>query len=130
MILRMYGNLEGLNKKEVAKQFGLDVVQEWRRSLYAKPPPLDKNSPNHPGNQLKYSEIPRDILPSSECLQDCMQRTKPLWDYKISKDLEEGNNVLVVAHANTLRGLMKIIDSKFMQKNFKIKTLTECRYWG
>jgi len=107
---RHYGSLTGLCKKETAKQFGSNVVQSWRRSLKARPPTMRKDDPNHPRNQRRYADIPPDLLPSSESLLDCMQRTNPLWEYKIKKDLKAGNNVLVVAHANTLRGLMKIID--------------------
>jgi len=108
---RHYGSLTGLCKKETAKKLGSDVVQAFRRSLKTCPPDISETSPYYPGNQRKYADIPEESLPRSESLEDTMVRTRPLWQYKISQDLQEGNNVLVVAHANTLRGLTKIIDN-------------------
>jgi len=119
---RHYGSLTGLCKKETASQLGSNVVQSWRRSLKARPPPMSKEDVNHPVNQRRYADIPKELLPSTESLLDCMQRTNPLWEYKIKKDLKAGNNVLVVAHANTLRGLMKIIDD-IGEKEIKAVTM-------
>ena len=83
-----------------------------RRSLKARPPPIDLNDRYYPGNDPKYTDLMPEQIPTSESLDDCMSRTRPLWDYKISRDLKRGQNVMVVAHANTLRGLAKIIDGK------------------
>ena len=81
-----------------------------RRSLKARPPPISKSDKYYPGNDSKYSDLIDEQIPTSESLLDCMSRTRPLWEYKIQRDLKQGKNVMVVAHANTLRGLAKIID--------------------
>eukprot|EP00978_Attheya_sp_CCMP212_P007475 scaffold17324_cov53-Attheya_sp.AAC.3 len=107
---RHYGSLTGLCKKQIAKELGQDIVQAWRRSLKARPPPLKKTDPFYPGNDRKYADLTEEQLPLSESLADCMERTRPLWEYRIMRDLRNGNNVMVCAHANTLRGLIKIID--------------------
>jgi 2,3-bisphosphoglycerate-dependent phosphoglycerate mutase len=111
---RHYGALQGLCKKETAKTFGADVVQAWRRSLKARPPPVKQTDDvNYPGNDRKFSDLLPEQIPRSESLLDCMRRTEPLWNNFIKRDLIKGENVMVVAHANTLRGLAKIIDGKF-----------------
>jgi 2,3-bisphosphoglycerate-dependent phosphoglycerate mutase len=107
---RHYGALQGLCKKETAQMFGSNVVQAWRRSLYALPPPL-KNSVSLI-NDRKVSGLLPEQIPRGESLQDCMRRTEPLWKL-IKRDILKGKNVIVVAHANTLRGLAKIIDGEF-----------------
>eukprot|EP00557_Chaetoceros_sp_GSL56_P007505 CAMPEP_0176496534 /NCGR_PEP_ID=MMETSP0200_2-20121128/11244_1 /TAXON_ID=947934 /ORGANISM="Chaetoceros sp., Strain GSL56" /LENGTH=724 /DNA_ID=CAMNT_0017894491 /DNA_START=1078 /DNA_END=3252 /DNA_ORIENTATION=- len=106
---RHYGALQGLCKKETAKTFGADVVQAWRRSLKARPPAVKETDANFPGNDRKFADLVPEQIPRSESLLDCMRRTEPLWDF-IKRDLIKGENVMVVAHANTLRGLAKIID--------------------
>jgi len=107
---RHYGKVTGLCKKETAAKLGSNLVQAWRRSLRARPPPVSVGDPYWNGNDRRYSDVPEDQIPRSESLEDCMARTRPLWEYKILKDLRRGNNVMVCAHANTLRGLIKIID--------------------
>lgn len=108
---RMYGDLTGFSKTETAQQLGADQVQEWRGSLHSRPPPLKPTSQFWPGRERKYADLSPDQLPLTESLSDCMERTKPIWEKKILFELAKGNNVLVVAHANTLRGLVKTIDS-------------------
>eukprot|EP00551_Chaetoceros_affinis_P005348 CAMPEP_0203662630 /NCGR_PEP_ID=MMETSP0090-20130426/529_1 /ASSEMBLY_ACC=CAM_ASM_001088 /TAXON_ID=426623 /ORGANISM="Chaetoceros affinis, Strain CCMP159" /LENGTH=786 /DNA_ID=CAMNT_0050525445 /DNA_START=40 /DNA_END=2400 /DNA_ORIENTATION=- len=108
---RHYGRLTGLCKREAAKTLGSDVVQAWRRSLKARPPPVKVDDHYYPGNDSKYADLLPEQIPRSESLENCMSRTRPLWEYKISRDLKRGQNVMVVAHANTLRGLAKIIDN-------------------
>ena len=108
---RMYGKLQGLRKKEAALEFGKNVVQAWRRSFKARPPPMSIDDPAFPGNDRRYAGIDPALLPASESLDDCMQRQIPLWRYKISRELRRGNNVLVIGHSNSLRGLVKIIDN-------------------
>ncbi|KAL3917558.1 MAG: hypothetical protein SGILL_004656 [Bacillariaceae sp.] len=89
---------------------GASVVQAWRNSLKARPPPCTKEDPYYPGNDRRYDDLSEDQLPLTESLLDTMKRTIPLWEYKIKRDISNGNNVLVVGHGNTLRGLIKVID--------------------
>jgi len=107
---RHYGTLTGLCKKETSKRLGVDQVQAWRNELTARPPQAKLTDWYHPRNNRKYSDLLPDQMPSGESLLDCMDRTRPVWDLKIAKDLEMGNNVMVVGHANTLRSLAKFID--------------------
>ncbi len=107
---RMYGALTGLSKKDLAEQLGHEVVQEWRSSLYARPPALSVRDMFWPGRDRKYADLSNEEIPMSESLKDCMTRSQPVWDLKIKYELERGRNVMVVAHANTLRGLVKTID--------------------
>jgi 2,3-bisphosphoglycerate-dependent phosphoglycerate mutase len=107
----MYGALTGLGKIETAEKLGTELVQEWRGSLRTQPPPIQKTSPFYPGRDRKYADLNDDQIPLTESLLDCMERTSPVWQDKILRELKEGRNVLVVAHANTLRGLVKIIDN-------------------
>mmetsp|Transcript_42727 Transcript_42727/g.100322 ORF Transcript_42727/g.100322 Transcript_42727/m.100322 type:complete len:608 (+) Transcript_42727:639-2462(+) len=107
---RMYGALTGLDKIETMKKIGPEIVQEWRSSLKSRPPSVSKKSEYWPGNYRKYADLDADDIPVTESLEDCTLRTHPLWDKKIKSDLRKGRNVLVVAHANSLRGLMKMID--------------------
>jgi 2,3-bisphosphoglycerate-dependent phosphoglycerate mutase len=109
---RNYGALTGLKKMDAAKTLGVEVVQAWRNSLKARPPPMTKDDPHYPGNDRRYEDLKDDQIPLTESLMDCMERARPLWEYGIAKEIEKGNNVLVVAHTNTLRGLMKVIDSE------------------
>jgi len=108
---RNYGALTGLKKMDAAKTLGMEVVQAWRNSLKARPPPMKKDDPYFPGNDRRYDDLTEDQIPLTESLMDCMQRARPLWEYGISREIKKGNNVLVVAHTNTLRGLMKVIDN-------------------
>jgi len=108
---RNYGALTGLNKMEVGKELGLDVVQAWRNSLNARPPPMKKTDPYYPGNDRRYEDLTEDQIPLTESLMDCMERARPLWEYGIRKEIKKGNTVLVVAHTNTLRSLMQVIDN-------------------
>jgi broad specificity phosphatase PhoE len=107
----MYGALTGLSKTETAEKLGSELVQEWRGSLRTRPPPVELNSPYWPGRDRKYADLTPEQLPRTESLMDCMERTFPLWEERILQEIKNGRNVLVVAHANTLRGLVKIIDN-------------------
>ena len=107
---RMYGALTGLSKTETAERLGAELVQEWRGSLLSRPPALKPNDKYYPGRDRRHADLSPQQIPLTESLLDCMERTKPVWLDKISYELACGNNVLVVAHANTLRGLVKIID--------------------
>ena len=107
---RCYGSLEGLSKKDTAKEFGQEVVNAWRNSLKARPPPIKDTDPNYHGHDRRYSDILPERIPDTESLLDCQERARPLWQYKIKQDIAKGKTVLVVAHRDTLRGLAKVID--------------------
>ena len=103
--------LQSLSKVEVAQELGTDIVQSWRSGLRATPPPVDTNHPYWPGRDRRYADLRDDQIPKTESLLDCMERTSPVWENKILYELKRGKNVMVVAHANTLRGLVKTIDN-------------------
>mmetsp|Transcript_6883 Transcript_6883/g.15713 ORF Transcript_6883/g.15713 Transcript_6883/m.15713 type:complete len:916 (-) Transcript_6883:103-2850(-) len=107
---RMYGALTGLSKTETAERLGAELVQEWRGSLLSRPPALTPADKYYPGRDRRHADLSPAQIPLTESLLDCMERTRPIWLDKISYELGCGRNVLVVAHANTLRGLVKIID--------------------
>ena len=107
---RMYGALTGLCKSETAQQLGAELVQEWRGSLKSRPPALKPSDMHWPGRDRKYADLTYAEIPLTESLSDCMERCLPIWKQKIMFELRGGKNVLVVAHANTLRGLVKVID--------------------
>ena len=109
---RMYGALTGLSKRGTAEKLGSDLVQSWRGSLYARPPALKPSDPYWPGRDRKYFDLSPSQIPLTESLHDCMLRTAPVWESKIARELKAGRTVMVVAHANTLRGLVKTIDGK------------------
>ena len=106
---RHYGALQGLNKIDVAKQYGEDQVQIWRRSYDTPPPVMAEDSSSHPRFDAKYDGI--EGLPGSESLKDTLARVKPYWQDKILPSLLGNQNVLIVAHGNSLRSLIKIIDN-------------------
>ena len=107
---RHYGALQGLNKKETSDQHGKDQVHVWRRSYSTPPPALDPMDERHPGNDPRYSWMPPDLLPATECLEDVVDRMLPYWHDAIVPDLREGKTVLVAAHGNSLRALVKHLD--------------------
>jgi 2,3-bisphosphoglycerate-dependent phosphoglycerate mutase len=107
---RMYGGLTGLNKKETVEKFGADQVGQWRRSYDTPPPPIDTSSPYWPGNDNKYAHIPEEDIPLSECLKDTVERTLPYWSKTITPALTRGKTVLIAAHGNSIRGMLKYLD--------------------
>jgi 2,3-bisphosphoglycerate-dependent phosphoglycerate mutase len=107
---RHYGALQGLDKKETAEQHGLEQVKLWRRSYDVPPPPVPSNSPEHPRNDPRYARLAPDVLPPSECLADVVARVLPYWHDHIVPDLRAGLRVLVVAHGNSLRALLKHLE--------------------
>jgi len=107
---RMYGALQGLSKEETAEQVGATAVRAWRNSLKARPPKLPVSDPSHPRYDRRYADLSLDQIPSTESLLDCQERARPLWEYKIKQDIEQGKTVLVVAHRDAIRGLVKSID--------------------
>lgn len=108
---RMYGALTGLCKSQTAEQLGTELVQTWRGSLRSRPPAVKVGDTYWPGRDRRYSDLTAEQIPLTESLLDCMGRTEPAWEDKIKWELQMGRNVMVVAHANTLRGLVKIIDN-------------------
>ena len=108
---RHYGALQGLNKDETRKKYGEEQVKLWRRSADVRPPELSVDDERYPGNDPKYKEIPSSKLPLTENLMDTIERVVEYWNSDIKKELENGKNVLIVAHGNSLRGLMKYLDN-------------------
>ena len=108
---RHYGNLQGLNKSEVAEKHGENQVLIWRRSYDIRPPELSKSSQMHPVNDPKYRDIDSNLLPSSECLKDTVVRILPLWENIVKNEVSSGKSVLIVAHGNSLRALVKHLDN-------------------
>jgi len=107
---RHYGALQGQDKKQATEQFGKDQVFEWRRSYDVPPPALDLDDPRHPRFDSRYAALPADVLPAAECLADVVARMLPYFYDGIVPDLRDGATVLVVAHGNSLRALIKHLD--------------------
>ena len=107
---RHYGALQGLNKKETSDQHGKEQVHVWRRSYSTPPPALDPMDERHPGNDPRYAWMPSDLVPGTECLEDVVDRMLPYWHDAIVPDLREGKTVVVAAHGNSLRALVKHLD--------------------
>ena len=107
---RHYGALQGLNKKETAEQYGLDQVQIWRRSYDTPPGALSEEDQRHPCHDRRYAAVPRDHLPAAESLKTTLDRVLPYWHEAIVPQIEQGKKVLVCAHGNSLRALVKHLD--------------------
>ncbi len=108
---RHYGALQGLNKEETKKKYGEEQVRLWRRSAEVRPPELSKEDSRYPGNDPKYKDLPESKLPTTENLMDTIKRVVEYWEETIKQDVEAGKNVIIVAHGNSLRGLMKYLDN-------------------
>lgn len=108
---RMYGTLQGLNKAETAAKHGEEQVQIWRRSYDVAPPPVDEKSPHWPGNDPKYKNVDKKLIPKTECLKDTVQRVIPYWNEVIVPELKKGKVVLITAHGNSLRAMCKHLDN-------------------
>ena len=107
---RHYGALQGLDKKETTDRHGAEQTHLWRRSYDVPPPPVDESSPEHPVNDPRYRLLPPDVLPASECLRDVVLRALPYWYDVVAPQLMAGMNVLVTAHGNSLRALLKHLE--------------------
>ena len=108
---RHYGALQGLNKDEMRKKFGEEQVHIWRRSYDVRPPELTKDDERYPGNDPKYKDLTPEELPLTECLKDTLERVLPYYNNEIKKHLENKENVLVVAHGNSLRSIIKYLEN-------------------
>lgn len=108
---RHYGALQGLNKDETKQKYGEEQVLLWRRSTDVRPPELSVDDPRFPGNDPKYSSLSEAELPKTENLLDTIDRVIKYWDSDIKPALEEGKNVIIAAHGNSLRALMKYLDN-------------------
>ncbi len=107
---RHYGDLTGRNKAEATEQFGADQVKIWRRSYDTPPPATTPENRFDPNADARYAQVPADVLPASECLADVVDRMLPYWFDQIVPDLAAGRTVLVAAHGNSLRALVKHLD--------------------
>ncbi|WP_293983894.1 2,3-diphosphoglycerate-dependent phosphoglycerate mutase [uncultured Clostridium sp.] len=108
---RHYGALQGLNKSETAEKYGEEQVKIWRRSYSVKPPILDEASIQNPKNQEQYRGINKDELPLCESLEDTIKRVVPYFNKNIRKDMLDGKNVLIAAHGNSIRSLVKYFEN-------------------
>jgi 2,3-bisphosphoglycerate-dependent phosphoglycerate mutase len=107
---RHYGDLQGRNKAETTATYGAEKVKVWRRSYDIPPPPLAEDDERHPRHDPRYAMLPPDLLPASECLKDVVERMLPYWYDAVVPDLVEGRVVLLAAHGNSLRALVKHLD--------------------
>jgi 2,3-bisphosphoglycerate-dependent phosphoglycerate mutase len=107
---RHYGALAGLNKAQTALKYGEEQVKIWRRSYDTPPPSLAADDPRTPFKDRRYAQVPREQLPLTECLKDTVARVVPYWNTVIAKSIRSGQQVLITAHGNSLRGLIKHLD--------------------
>ncbi len=107
---RHYGALQGLDKAETAARHGDDQVKIWRRSYSTPPPALDETSEHWPGHDPRYADLHADQIPVGECLEDTVERFMPAWEEHIAPALRDGRRVLIAAHGNSLRALVKFLD--------------------
>jgi len=108
---RHYGGLQGLNKAETAAKYGDDQVKIWRRSYDTPPPPLTYEDPRHPSHDRRYADLKRAEVPLTESLKDTVARFLPYWHEVIAPDIKAGKRVLIVAHGNSLRALVKYLEN-------------------
>ncbi|CAI9401275.1 MULTISPECIES: phosphoglyceromutase [Aestuariimicrobium] len=107
---RHYGKLQGLNKTEIRDQFGDEQFMQWRRSYDVPPPPIEVDNEFSQFNDPRYADIPADQRPLTECLKDVVARMLPYWESDVKPDLAQGRTVLITAHGNSLRALVKHLD--------------------
>ncbi len=107
---RHYGALQGLNKAEMAKKFGEEQVHTWRRSYDIRPPALEKDDERFPGKDPRYKYLTKKELPLTECLKDTVERFLPYWKETIAPTIMSGKKVIISAHGNSLRALVKYLD--------------------
>lgn len=108
---KSYGALQGLNKAETTQKYGEEQVLLWRRSFDVRPPELAIDDERHPFNEKKYNNIDKNLLPATECLKDTVERFLPYWNTTIKPDILKNQKVLIVAHGNSLRALVKHLEN-------------------
>jgi len=108
---RMYGALQGLNKSDMAKKYGEEQVFTWRRSYDVRPPLLKTTNPGHPIHDQKYSNVKVEYLPSGESLRDTYERVMPYWQESVVPELKDNNQILISAHGNSIRAIVKKLDN-------------------
>lgn len=107
---RHYGALQGLNKAETAQKYGEEQVHIWRRSFDVPPPELEKSDPRYPGHEAKFADLKPEELPTTESLKDTIARFLPAWHEQIAPEIKAGRRVIIAAHGNSLRALVKYLD--------------------
>jgi 2,3-bisphosphoglycerate-dependent phosphoglycerate mutase len=108
---RHYGGLQGLDKGETAAKYGPEQVLVWRRSYDTPPPPLEENDPRVSFDDPRYAGLPRSSIPLTECLKDTVARVTPVWENDIAPAIRAGKQILISAHGNSLRALIKMLDN-------------------
>ncbi|MCX7987268.1 MAG: 2,3-diphosphoglycerate-dependent phosphoglycerate mutase [Bacteroidales bacterium] len=108
---RHYGALQGLNKAEMAAKHGEEQVKIWRRSYDVPPPALDENDPRHPRFDVRYKDVDPKLLPATESLKDTVARVVPFWENTIAPEIKKGRKIIIAAHGNSLRALVKYLDN-------------------
>jgi 2,3-bisphosphoglycerate-dependent phosphoglycerate mutase len=121
---RHYGALQGLNKAGTAEKYGEDKVLEWRRSYDIRPPQLTPEDSRYPGHDARYAELSEIDLPLGECLKDTVNRFLPYWHGNIVPEIKKGSRVLIVAHGNSLRALVKYLDQMTDEEIVKLNIPT------
>lgn len=107
---RHYGALQGLNKSDMAKQYGEEQVLIWRRSYDTPPPSLDESHEYYPGHDRRYANVLKNLLPKGECLKDTVERVMPLWNEILVPEIKSGKRLIIAAHGNSLRAMVKMLD--------------------
>jgi len=108
---RHYGGLQGLDKAETAAKYGDEQVLVWRRSYDTPPPSLEENDPRASFNDPRYAGLPKEQIPLTECLKDTVARVMPVWEEEIAPAIRAGKQILISAHGNSLRALIKMLDN-------------------
>ena len=121
---RHYGGLQGLNKAETAAKHGEEQVLIWRRSYDVPPPALEKSDERYPGKLRVYQDVPSDELPLTESLKDTVARFLPYWHNTIAPAIKSGKNVIIAAHGNSLRALVKYLDDMTEEEILKLNIPT------
>jgi 2,3-bisphosphoglycerate-dependent phosphoglycerate mutase len=121
---RHYGALQGLNKAETAEKYGEEKVLQWRRSYDLRPPQLTRKDSRYPGHDARYTGIDKKDIPLSECLKDTVNRFLPYWHSNIVPEITKGKRVLIVAHGNSLRALVKYLDQMTDEEIIKLNIPT------
>ena len=121
---RFYGGLTGMNKAETAKKYGDDQVLIWRRSYDVPPPELDKSSEYYPGKQARYASLTEKELPTTECLKDTVERVVPYYESTIAPEIKAGKKLIIAAHGNSLRALVKYLDDISEEEILKLNIPT------